>query len=253
MWICLNDGFLSAVAADPARLPKADRKRIGGQRPLCVRARNADHLRALFPDYTVYEWKGRDYPARIFIGADQFAAFVAGRAVNITATNFKDSVADNELHDAYMGIWSVMHRYQHGAYNRGAYDPLQSSFYDRFTGPPGEPRDMDDAGQPVDWDMDDEPCSTPGCTEDYPCVNCLIDAIHGPDDRTEAELLEAADDKHAAQMMDFGPEERVADCDRRPPLDTYDENRNEDRYGPYDSGDEADDDDTAESHRRVAP
>jgi hypothetical protein len=231
------------VTADAKRLPKAERKHRRTRTPdgqldfLCVRARKADHLRDLFPGYTVYEWPGRDYPARIFIDRADFTEFLTRLAATVTYDNFKSSVADNELHDAYMGIWSVMHGYQGGRYRRAPYDPRQNSFYDRFTGPPGEPLDMDDAGQPVDWDDvfddtgmvrpgddEDEPCTTPGCTDLNPCLDCIIDATsERPYGGAQGTALEAE-----------------LQTDRE-------------LYGDFDSGDEADDDDGAESHHRVPP
>jgi hypothetical protein len=219
MWIATNRGFLSVVAADPTRLPKADRARLKGQTPLCVRARRADHLRAIFPGLTVYEWKGRDYPARLFIGQDELADIVAGLVRSIRYPNFKSSVADRPLHDAYMGVWSVMRRYQDGGYDPRPYDPAQHSFYDQLDQRPFNEQFPDD---------DDEPCTTPGCSDLNPCLDCIIDAM-GDDPRSEEELLDAADQKHRAQM-DEG-----------------------DLYGPYDTGDDRDLDDGAESHRRIAP
>jgi hypothetical protein len=230
MWIATNRGFLSIVSADPTRLPAADKKRLKGAVPLCVRARSADHLRAIFPGFTVYEWKGRDYPARIFIGQDELADIVAGLVRSVRYPNFKNSVADGRLHDAYMAVWSVMHRYQNGGFKQRAYNPAQATFYDRFTGPPGEPRDMDDAGQPIEWD--DEPCTAPGCTDMNPCLDCLMDAM-ADDPRSEEELLQDAEDAHRAK------------------IDSVD--GGEDLYGDFDTGDDRDDDDGAQGHLQAPP
>lgn len=233
MWIATNRGFLSVVAADPTRLPAADKKRLKGAVPLCVRARNAAHLADLFPGFKVYEWKGRDYPARVFIGQDELADMVAGLIRSVRYPNFKSSVADPELHDAYMGVWSVMHRYQGGWFRRAArYEPQQRGFEGLF----------DETGLVRPPSNDFEPCGTPGCTEDAPCLNCMVDAL---DPRSDDELFEAADDKHRAQMDDLDPD-FLRDRQQGDAM-------HDDRYGPYDSGDDRDLDDGAESHGRIAP
>lgn len=230
MWIATNRGFLSVVTADRARLPAADKKALAAApKVLCVRARKADHLRTLFPGKTVYQWKNRDYPARIFIANTELAMLMADEVLAIDYPNFKSSVKDDELHDAYLGVWGVMHRYQMGSYKRlQSYDPRQQSLdygrtVDHYAGLGAY------SGRPFNEQVpdDDDPCTTPGCTDLNPCLDCIIDAM-GEDPRSEDELLDAADQKHDAQMAD-------------------------NRYGDFDTGDEADGDDAAESHRRIAP
>src|SRR6185369_8951253 len=101
MWICFNDGFVSAVADknDPARL--------------MVRARRKKDLMNVFgANVKIIENAGADYRWRTFIERKAFAALVATRIENINYTNFKDSVAADDLHDLYMTFWGLHKRYQ---------------------------------------------------------------------------------------------------------------------------------------------
>jgi hypothetical protein len=100
MWLCFNDGFLSAVADknNPARL--------------MVRARRKKDLLNVFGDVEIIENAGTDYRWRTFIERKAFAALVASRVENIKYTNFKNSVGDHDMHDLYLKFWSMHHRYQ---------------------------------------------------------------------------------------------------------------------------------------------
>jgi hypothetical protein len=100
MWLCLKDGFISAVE---------HRRRPG---VLVVRARNPDHLRKLFPGKRIYVREGSDYPARIFVKRYEFAEFLVRQASEIDYPNFKDAVPDDELHNMYLEMWEVGWRYQ---------------------------------------------------------------------------------------------------------------------------------------------
>ena len=40
------------------------------------------------------------------------AAVLTQQVENLAYTNFKSSIRDHAYHDAAMGAWSVMHRYQ---------------------------------------------------------------------------------------------------------------------------------------------
>lgn len=95
MWVCLNDGFLSAVQ---------DRFN-----PDCVlvRARVKDHLRSTFPDRVdkIYQVPGSDYAWRIRIKKETWARFLVDRALDIDYTNFKDSVKDKRLKTMYTEFW----------------------------------------------------------------------------------------------------------------------------------------------------
>lgn len=108
MWLCTNKGFLSIVdkAADP--------------NCLMVRARVKAHLQAIFPGAKIQRTEGNDYLFRAEIARGEVAARVAESIMEISYDNFKGSVADKKLHDAYMGVWSVMGRLQPGGpYSRG--------------------------------------------------------------------------------------------------------------------------------------
>lgn len=96
MWICLNDAFLSIVA---------HRNKPG---VLLVRARRPGDIERTFPSVTTYQDEHADYRYRADIPADQVAASIAGKVEGIDYDNFKSSVTDGELHDAYMRVWSVM-------------------------------------------------------------------------------------------------------------------------------------------------
>ena len=93
MWICLNNGFISAVrdGYDPTKLK--------------VRARVKKHLQDLFPKHTIITTTDSDYRHRVIVERSEFAGFLAQKALAIDYGNFKDSVADDELHRAYVDMW----------------------------------------------------------------------------------------------------------------------------------------------------
>ena len=103
MWICANDGFVSIV--DKAK---------NRTRDLHVRARMRGHLLALFPKAKVAETPGGDYRFRADIPRAEIGAVIAARIAGIGYDNFKDSVPDKALHDAYSRVWSVMGDLQPG-------------------------------------------------------------------------------------------------------------------------------------------
>jgi hypothetical protein len=100
MWLCFNDGFLSAVADknDPTRL--------------MVRARRKKDLRNVFGDVEIIKNAGTDYRWRTFVDRRAFAALVAARVEKINYPNFKNSVEDQDLHDLYLDFWTMHSRYQ---------------------------------------------------------------------------------------------------------------------------------------------
>lgn len=100
MWVCLNDSFLSIVA---------DR---GNKNRLLVRARVAGHIEAVFPDADVFTDQGADYFYRAFIPREEVQDAMLTCIDRITYTNFKGSVTDRALHDAYMGFWQIMYKLQ---------------------------------------------------------------------------------------------------------------------------------------------
>lgn len=100
MWICLNDSFLSIV--DDRNAP--DR--------LMVRARRAGDIERIFPDAEVLVGAGTDYRYRAFLPRSKVSNAIAERIAIIDYTNFKNSVTDDDRHDAYLSVWDIMYRYQ---------------------------------------------------------------------------------------------------------------------------------------------
>lgn len=140
MWIFLNNAFISAVQ---------HREKPGS---VMVRARVAGDLERVFPRHAkkVERTPGADYLYRLVVHKDTLARALAKAATRIDYANFKDSVEERDRHDAYMGVWSAMHRLQ---YQREPRLPI---------GYVGE--DFDDEGEPC-------PCGADGGTS---CgANCL--------------------------------------------------------------------------------
>ena len=100
MWICLNNAFLSIVKKD------------GKPDELCVRARNKEHINNVFPDAKVMVTPFNDYRYRAFVSATEVAKVLSNTILGIDYDNFKNSVVEHNLHEAYSRFWSVMYRYQ---------------------------------------------------------------------------------------------------------------------------------------------
>ena len=100
MWICFNDGFVSAVEhRDSSDL-------------LMIRARRRDILQNLFPNEHLIEGGSTDYQYRVVGSKAVFGDVVSKRISEISYPNFKDSVEDHELHELYEKFWSLHRRYQ---------------------------------------------------------------------------------------------------------------------------------------------
>lgn len=104
MWLCLNNAFLSIVQ------PKPGDRAPGGT--LLVRARRADDIERIFPGYAAVTEPRRDYQFRAFIPRTVVGAIIAAQLEAITYTNFKASVRNPRLHDAYGDFWSIMAKLQ---------------------------------------------------------------------------------------------------------------------------------------------
>lgn len=102
MWVCLNDAFLSIVE---------DTKNTN---QLIVRARRREHLEKLFPEKEVVKSKASDYKYRVFVDRVVVAMVIAKRMLSINYANFKDSVEDQDLKDAYKHVWGSMYGLQAG-------------------------------------------------------------------------------------------------------------------------------------------
>lgn len=100
MWIFTTKGFISAVAWQ------------GCKRTLCVRARNVDHLRDLFPGKEILVNQAADYRYRCRIERKYFQAAIDAEIKNLDYTNFKKQIYDHRYHDACMDVWHAMHRLQ---------------------------------------------------------------------------------------------------------------------------------------------
>lgn len=105
MWVFLNDAFLSIVE------PK---EQAAGRDVLQVRARKKGHIQAVFGDVEVIVAPRADYRYRAFIPRTIVAPIIAQRLMKIDYDNFKDSIQDNDYHDACEEVWGVMNSYQHG-------------------------------------------------------------------------------------------------------------------------------------------
>lgn len=105
MWIFTNDAFVSVVAdpLDSARV--LVRGRVVG-----------DVLRFMAPAFisglTEDKVSGTDYAVRASVLRSDFTDALAAHADCVTYKNFKSSVEEAARHDAYMGVWHVMHRLQ---------------------------------------------------------------------------------------------------------------------------------------------
>ncbi len=109
MWLMLNDCFLSIVSKDCA------------DDELLVRARRPGDIERVFPDAVVVESARNDYRYRAVVKREDVAAAITNEVMNLTYDNFKDSVDDDRLHNAYASVWSVMASLQPGGpYGRNA-------------------------------------------------------------------------------------------------------------------------------------
>lgn len=119
MWVCLNDAFLSIVQP-----PEAERG--GADDLLLVRARLRGDIERIFPKARVKRTEDRDYLFRAYIPRERVADAMAAEVRRIHYDNFKNSVPDNDRHDAYAECWGAMFRFQRkraGASRRRARDP----------------------------------------------------------------------------------------------------------------------------------
>ena len=96
MWIALSDGFLSIV------------KDAKNRKRLLVRARRAGDIESVFPGAKVTFTPNSDYAYRARIARRTVSKALADRIERIDYPNFKDSVSDIELHNAYLTFWGVM-------------------------------------------------------------------------------------------------------------------------------------------------
>ncbi|EHQ9605883.1 hypothetical protein KS527_004648 [Salmonella enterica] len=100
MWFFGSDSFLSVVQhkKDPAIL--------------VVRARRPGHIEKMFPTANVVTLDGRDYQFRADLPREVVAARMAQYVMEMSATNFKDSVKEPAYHNACYGVWNCMEAIQ---------------------------------------------------------------------------------------------------------------------------------------------
>lgn len=101
MWIFTETGFLSAVQKDPE------------SSILTVRARDKESISNLAANYTleIVRTPMADYPYRVEIDKDDFAAWVSREVELIEYNNFKNQVAATRGHKfaKLLGsVWSIM-------------------------------------------------------------------------------------------------------------------------------------------------
>jgi hypothetical protein len=100
MWICLNNSFLSVV------------ENQNDKSQLLVRARRKGDIEKVFIDANVFENTNVDYRYRTYIQRDRVADIMYNSIMNINYDNFKNSVRDDDLHDAYSDFWLTMNKLQ---------------------------------------------------------------------------------------------------------------------------------------------
>lgn len=103
MWIMTNKGFFSAVEN---RFDKDT---------LIVRARVKGHLESFFPAMyhdKIEKTPTADYLYRVVVPRIAFDHALLNASKGVKYPNFKGSVADEDLHDAYEEVWLAMFKLQ---------------------------------------------------------------------------------------------------------------------------------------------
>jgi hypothetical protein len=101
MWIFLKDSFLSIV-------DKGD----DTHKTLLVRARYKGDIERVFPGATVEHSLTTDYHFRARIDRDFVADAIAESVRSIDYGNFKNTVTNAQRHNAYLGVWYEMFKFQ---------------------------------------------------------------------------------------------------------------------------------------------
>jgi hypothetical protein len=155
MWIMLNDAFFSIVKKDC----KADE--------LLVRARRSGDIEKVFGrEVKVVRILQADYLYRAVIPFETVASVLTAELRRVVYGNFKDTVKDRPLHDAYLRVWSAMASLQnprpYSGFDRSRFS--QPSFW---TGaPPSMSEDLEP--DPVPEFPDDEPPLHTEADPDFP-------------------------------------------------------------------------------------
>jgi len=101
MWLFLSNSMLSIVQ-------KRDQK----PGTLTVRARAAGDIERVFPNAQVTATPKADYGYRAVIERDDIARALAHAVEALDYDNFKDSVSEQDRHDAYAAAWAAMFHFQ---------------------------------------------------------------------------------------------------------------------------------------------
>jgi hypothetical protein len=104
MWLFTPEGFISVVA---------DKSDPTGPR-LLARARSLHHLEKVLGDYidAPFKVQASDYAWRAWIRRKDLGSIMEQVVNSIDYTNFKNSIEENAYHDACLGVWQSMFRYQ---------------------------------------------------------------------------------------------------------------------------------------------
>ncbi len=102
MWLCFSQAFLSVVHKDCA----ADE--------LLVRARRRSDFERVFPGVKVRKTPHNDYLFRAVVKRERVAAALSKLVGELNYGNFKNSVQEDDLHQAYSRVWHVMGTVQPG-------------------------------------------------------------------------------------------------------------------------------------------
>lgn len=127
MWVMLNDAMFSIIEYD--------------QDPttLVVRARREGDIEKVFRAYRdkVEVTPARDYRYRIYADRTYVSEIMSSEVHRIDYGNFKDSVEDHDLHDAYVKVWCAMHDLQmklapdHVSWLDAYYEQLDAKRHDK--------------------------------------------------------------------------------------------------------------------------
>jgi len=99
MWLGHSDGWLSIVEhRDDSTL-------------LLVRARKESHITSIWGDIDVTHMPDADYPYRVNLDREVVKDGLCEYIERIDYDNFKNSVKERRLKDAFEHIWAVMYRY----------------------------------------------------------------------------------------------------------------------------------------------
>jgi hypothetical protein len=92
----LSDCFLSVVSKDCAR------------DEVMIRARRKGDIEKIFPNAKVSRYTKSDYLYRAAVKREYLKAALCGEVDRINYDNFKSSVTDTPLHNAYLRVWTAM-------------------------------------------------------------------------------------------------------------------------------------------------